>query len=67
MNPSSCTQSPPHLDDEPIRIRDYAKAAVLVTAACASIAITFTAIAAGYAVDGAIKRIFRKGGRHVPR
>ena len=56
----------PLSDDEP-RIRDYVMASALVVGACASIAITFTAIAAGYAADGVIKRIFRRGGRHVPR
>jgi hypothetical protein len=42
-------------------------ATVLVVGACASIAIAFTAIGTCYAADAAIKRVFRKGGRHVTR
>jgi hypothetical protein len=53
-------------DDEP-RIRDYVMATALVVGACASIAIAFTAIGTCYAADAAYKRIFRRGGRHVPR
>jgi len=68
MNQDPNTQPIPEPDDEPIRIRDYAKATALVVGACASIAIAFTAIAACHAVDSAITRVFRKGGRHhVPR
>jgi hypothetical protein len=67
MNPThSHTQPLSQSDDEP-RIRDYAIATALVVGACACIAIAFTAIGTCYAADAAIKRIFRKGGRHVPR
>jgi hypothetical protein len=67
MNSDASQTKPfPQPGNEP-RIRDYAMAAALVVGACASIAIAFTAIATGYAVDGVIKRIFRRGGRHVPR
>ncbi len=62
----SHTQPIPKSDDEP-RIRDYAIATALVVGACASVAIAFTAIGTCYAADAAMKRIFRKGGRHVPR
>jgi hypothetical protein len=64
----SHTQPCPQSDDEPLRVRDYLKASALVVGACASIAIAFTAIGTCYAADAAIKRVFRKGGRHnVPR
>jgi hypothetical protein len=53
-------------EDKPIRIRDYVIASALVVTACASVAIAFTAIGTCYAADTAYKRIFRKGGRHVP-
>ncbi len=67
MNPSpSHTQPLPQAEDEP-RIREYLGAAALIVGACASIAITFTAIATFYAADAAYKRVFRKGVRHVPR
>lgn len=68
MNPiESHTQPSSQLDDEPLRIRDYVKVSALVVGACASIAITFTVILACHAVDDTITRIFRRGGRHVPR
>ena len=56
----------PQSDDEP-RIRDYVMATALVVTVCAGVAFTFTAIATCQAADDVIKRIFRKGGRHVPR
>jgi len=62
----SYTQPLPQADEEP-RIREYLGAAALIVGACASIAITFTAIATFHAADAAYKRVFRKGGRHVPR
>ena len=65
MNPNTSQNPPfPESDNEP-RIRDYVMATALVVGACASIAIAFTAIGSCYAADAAIKRIFRKGGRHA--
>lgn len=64
MNPNTSQNQPlPESDNEP-RIRDYVMATALVVGACASIAIAFTAIGTCYAADAAIKRVFRKGGRH---
>jgi hypothetical protein len=66
MNSQSHPQTFPQSDEEP-RIRDYAMATALVVAVCAGVAVTFTAIATCHAADDVLKRIFRKGVRHVPR
>jgi hypothetical protein len=67
MNHSQSHPQPSPESDDELRIRDYAVATALIVGACASVAITFTAIATCYAVDDVIQRIFKKGGRHVPR
>ncbi len=67
MNPTHSHAQPLSQSDDEPRILDYAIATALVAGACASIAIAFTAIGACHAANAAIKRIFRKGVRHVPR
>lgn len=68
MNPTpSPTQTFSPSDDEPLRIREAAFASIVIVGACLSVAIGFTLIATCHAADGVIKRVFRKGGRHVPR
>lgn len=65
MNPNP-SQPTSDKDDE-LTILQCLGATALVVGACASIAVTFAAIGTCYAADAAIKRIFRKGDRHVPR
>jgi hypothetical protein len=67
MNSNETNPQPSPESDDELRIRDYVMATALVVGACASIAIGFALIATGYAADTAMKRVFRKGGRHVPR
>ncbi len=68
MNPSQPTTHPDiepidsfeGTDDEPLRIRDYAKATALVVIACASIGFTFTIIGVCMATGDARKRVFNR-------
>ena len=68
MNSSHSPSRPvPQYDDEPLRIREVAAATVIVVAACASVAVAFTAIATTQVAGMAFQRIFKRGGLDVPR
>jgi hypothetical protein len=60
--------NPTPINDERLKLHEVAVATALVVAACAGVAVAFTAIATCQYAGDTIKRIRRRGGRrHVPR